>query len=366
MRLLVARPDLAYGNTRLRARRARLLGPAQLEALAGRDVDGLLAALAQDTAYAPDVQDALVRASGLRALLDAVRSHLARNLEELRSFYADERARALVDLLLAPWDLHNLLVLLRGRALGRPAEEVLAEHVPVGAIDGPAASAIAGQPDLAHAVSLLYAWRLPDPETARALDRAWPEWERTEDLPALERAVAVAHAARRVAALRAAGDEAEPLRRALRWEADARNVLVALRVREALAEGELPELPDLDALLLPGGRLRAARLQDAARRPEPERLAAELGAGTDVPGLPEALGRWARGAGLVEVQGVLEQRRHRALVDGFTRGDPLGLDVPLAWTTAKAVEVRNLRLLATGAARGADPELLRAELEAVA
>ena len=43
-------------------------------------------------------------------------------------------------------------------------------------------------------------------------------------------------------------------------------------------------------------------------------------------------------------------------------GDPLAIDVPLAFTTATQVEARNLRLLGEAAVRGIAAEVVHAEL----
>ena len=188
--------DFAYGNTRLRARWRTLLSEEALERLAHEDVDGQLAALAAATPYSSDVESALARARGLRAALLAVRSHLVRTLNELPALY-EGRARDLVEVDLAGWDLHNVLLLLRGAALGRPAAAVLDEHVPVGAFTTDVVGELAGQSDPDRVVALLVAWRVPDPETAATVAAGWPEFERTGDLPALELRVVIAHERRR-------------------------------------------------------------------------------------------------------------------------------------------------------------------------
>ena len=47
---LLSSADFVYGNTRLRARKGELLGPGEYEALLGRDLEGIVEALA-GTAY---------------------------------------------------------------------------------------------------------------------------------------------------------------------------------------------------------------------------------------------------------------------------------------------------------------------------
>jgi vacuolar-type H+-ATPase subunit C/Vma6 len=72
--------------------------------------------------------------------------------------------------------------------------------------------------------------------------------------------------------------------------------------------------------------------------------------------------RWITTADLNALQRAFERQ---ALADAtalFVTGDPLGIDVPLAFTTATQVEARNLRLLGEAAVRGIAAEVVRAEL----
>ena len=114
---------------------------------------------------------------------------------------------------------------------------------------------------------------------------------------------------------------------------------------------ELPQLTGPDGLLAGTGTVRGARIEDAIRRPEPQRTAAELErAAPRLPGLRTALAAWLRDAGPATVQRQLDDARERALLARF-RADPLGVSVPLAWDVAKQREARRLRLTATSAAR---------------
>ena len=156
--------------------------------------------------------------------------HFSRSLEEMRSFYA-ERARRLVDLLLSRFDIHNVVTVLRAQAgTKRPAGDALNALVPVGWLVEPVAGETLRQNELAGAVDLL-ARRMPDREQADALRRASAEYERTEDLAALERTVVTDHALRTTAALAAAGPDARTLLAVVRREIDEHNLLVALRLR---------------------------------------------------------------------------------------------------------------------------------------
>jgi V/A-type H+-transporting ATPase subunit C len=354
--------DFVYGNTRLRARKGELLGAGDYDALLGRDLDGILETLV-GTAYRPEIETALAVSGGRRALQEALRRHLARTLEEQRAFY-DGRARELVDLLLSRFDLHNLLALLRGRLHGQPAEQILANVFPLGALGDAASVEIARQAEPKRAVELLVAWRLPDAASARTLAKAWPEYERTEDLRTLEHTLTAQHALQLEAALDGAGADAEPLRELVAREHDAVNVLIVLRLRFALQLDELSELPRAPAAgrFLPGGRMRTEALETALRQPTRTEAVAKLVEAARREDWRAPLERIAAGGDLPTLQRELEVRRVRWAVGLFHRGDPLGVDIPIAYTVAKENEVRNLRLLGEGAAGGLPAAAIRSQL----
>ena len=363
MSALAPSADFVYGNTRLRARKGELFGVGEYDALLDRDLEETFAALA-GTAYRTEIEAVLaVAVADKRALHEVLRRHLARSLGELRVFY-DGSARELVDLLLSRFDLHNLLALLRGRARGEPPEQVLANVFPLGVLDDAAAQEIARQPDLGRAVDLLVSWRLPDPDVVRALADAWPEYERTEDLSALEHALTSRYALRVEQALRAAGPNAEPLRALVARERDAVNVLIVLRLRFALQLDELTELPPAPSAgrFLAGGGISSHALETALRQPTRAESVTKLIDAARREDWRVPLQRIAAGGDLPTLQREFETRRVRWAVALFLRGDPLGLDVPIAFSVAQENEVRNLRLLAEATTGRPAAAALRAQL----
>lgn len=366
MRLLGSRSgsrgaDFGYGNARLRARKTNLLSRADYEALVGRDVEAVLGELSS-TAYGPEVEGALTRFGGVRRLHEAVRQNLTNSLEDMRGFY-EGAARELVDILLSRWDLHNTVTLLRGESMAPLTEDALAYVFPIGSLSDALAREIARQNEFAAAVGLLIRWRLPDPDTAATLRDAWPEYERTEDLAALEHAVTAGWTARTAEDLATTGPDGDPLRRFFGRETDERNVLVALRLREALGRGELSGIPTSNetGVYLPGGSVRLDRLDDAIRLPDTGATARELAEAGPGDRWQQPLERWASGGDLIMLQRELEERRISDTVALFSR-NPLGVDVPVAYAVAKENEARNLRLVGEGAERGLDPEVVRSQL----
>lgn len=350
------RADFDYGNTRLRARRGAFLNVAAYERLLGEDIDGVLRAL-ENTRYAPPAE-AVRRLGGLQALHLAVRSQLAGSLEQMRSFYSG-RAGMLVEALLSRFDVQNVVSVLRARSHpDTPTEEALAALTPVGWLVEPLAREILRPRELAGAVDLLARW-MPDREQAGVLRAAFSEYERTDDLAALERAVLADHAARLAGRLASAGPDGATLRRFGQRETDEHNLLVALRLRDAIASGAEGTPPPADTALA-GGTIPPAALATMVRA-APATIVAAVGrlAGGIWQG---ALESWMTTADLNALQRAFERQ---ALADAtalFVIGDPLAIDVPLAFTTSAQVEARNLRLLGEAAARGIAAEVVRGEL----
>ena len=353
MRIL-GEADFGYGNTRLRARRGDLLSDADFERLLGEDVDGLLGSLEQ-TRYAPDLE-AAGRGGSLPRLHEAISRHLSRSLQQMRSFYAD-RARSLVDLMLSRVDVHNVVTVLRAQSGDK--REGADALVRVGWMTGSLAREVLRQDGLAASVDLL-ARSTPDPGQGVALRTAFAEYERTEDLAALERAVFADHAARLSATLSSAGSAARTLLHFARREIDERNLLVALRLRDAQAAGAEADTPPA-ATRIPGGSVPLAAFRDALNAPTAAAVATRLGrAGHG--GWQTPLDRWAANDDLSALERELERRRIADAVALFVAGDPLAIDVPIAFMAAKGTEARNLRLLGEAAARDIDPQIIRREL----
>jgi vacuolar-type H+-ATPase subunit C/Vma6 len=336
--------------------RAVLLDAADYERLLGLGVEGLLAALVE-TPYREDVQAALLRGRGLLALHRALSANLTRTLLAVRGYYQDRAGQA-VSALLARWDLHNALTLLRASVRGAGADEVLSLLVPVGALDEVAARELARQPDLGGMIELMVAWGVPRPEIGWALWRALPRFERDGDLPALEAVAVHAHAAALDRALAEPTSERRLLAPLLREELDRRNLLLALRLRDARGQGE--STPDDAGAFVPGGRIAPDALVALARagKEAPERS----GRLAPWPGWLEALDRWSRTGDLLELERDLERAVTLRAVALLRGEDPLGVAVPIAFVAAKDNEVRNLRLLGREAYAGTPAELVRDQL----
>lgn len=330
-----------YGNTRLRSRAAGMLTLAEVRELAGSpDLARLLGALSA-TPYGPDVEEALLRATGLPAVDGAVRLHLTRVLGEARSFY-DGEAGETFDLLLGRWDLRNLVALVR--VVGGTPVPVLDVLVPAGTIGEGTLADLARLRGLRDLVSLLAAWRLPDPSTA---SRLLPASEK--GALAVERALVEGHEEAVAARL---GGRSDAAAAELRAEADARLVVDAVRLREArLRQEEVPDLGARPLATLPVGLAGAV----VAARTREEAASLLAGRVSD-----RALEDWARDGDAGRLARALERDLVvRAAEAG--RADPLGPGVPVSYVWAVEEEARLVRLAGRAVALGRGRSLIDEE-----
>jgi V/A-type H+/Na+-transporting ATPase subunit C len=329
-----------YGNTRLRAMRARLLeGGDYSEMLASGSLDRMLAMLA-DTPYGPDVEAALVRARGLRRLDEAVRMNLARTLRQMASFY-DADVAPLIDLLLGRWDIHNLRSLLRLPASPLEAGDVSSLLVPAGRLAETELAELAAQPDTRARIDLIVAWQIPTPDTATLLSRARAEYEREGDPAVLERALDAAFATRLQSRL---GEERRGAAAILRAEVDLRNLSAALRFRATRMDRE-PEWSARPPAYVEGGLVAAELWEQLHHLDAAEAVVAHLTDRPLVDGWKAALTEWISHGDLPNLEASLQRRLTEAAVALFATGDVLGFDIPVAFTFAKEAEARNLRLV---------------------
>jgi V/A-type H+/Na+-transporting ATPase subunit C len=350
-----------YGNTRLRAMRSRLLGPADLSEMIGAgSLDRMLTMLA-DTPYAPDLEAALVRGRGLPRLDEAIRSNLARTLRRMASFYEGE-AREKVDLLLLRWDLRNLRTLIRLPEVPVRTEEDVALLVPAGRLGEAELTELAAQPDVASRIDLMVAWGVPSRDTAITLLAGRAAYLTEGDSSQLEAALDRAFA---VDMQQVLGQERTGAASILRAEIDARNLDVALRRREARIERE-PGWSDSGQAYVPGGTLTAETWTEVAATDSPETVATILAGKNPVPGWDEVIHAWVSHADVRDLTDRMRRAITSAAVSRFVTGDPLGFDIPLAFTFAKEAEARNLHLVGRGIVHGIPVAELERRLESAA
>ena len=362
---LTSAADFAYGNTRLRARKGELLGAAEYEALLGRDVDGDPRGPRRHGLPRRDRSRARRHAAASARCTSRSAGTWRAALGELRAFYEgrSRRARRPASLPLRSAQPARA----PARAGARPSRRSRCSRTSFRSARSAGrrrrrsrASRSSRGPSTCSSPG---GCRIP--AGARALADAWPEYERTEDLAALEHALTARHAQRLDEALRAAGPGADSLRELVAREHDAVNVLVVLRLRFALQLDELTDLPP-----------RSERRPLPGRRKNRRGRARGRAAAADACRSRREARRRRTTRGLACAAAAHRVRRRPADVAARARGEscPLGRRVCSSAATRSAStsrsrsrsrqenEVRNLRLLGEGAAGGLPAAALRAQL----
>lgn len=298
------------------------------------------------TPYGRDLQEALVRYEGLRAVDEALARNFQRATQAILRF-ADARPRALVEVVLLRWDLENLRVIVRGKHAGRPAEEVVQALLPAGTLREVVLKEMAGYPDMTGLAGTLEAVGHP---MAPAMAKGVARYVEAKDLTALEIHLERAYAESGLQQIGRRGHDANVLRGLLEAEIDAANAKTALKLASAgnLSKGERLRY------FIPGGPLLSAERFVALASPETQtQAAARLRArGFPVPDLP---------ADLIAFEREIDLRVAKGMASRYL-GDPLGVDIVIGYVAMKSTEVANLRLIARGKFLGLAREAIRREM----
>lgn len=341
-------PDFPYINARVRAMRSRLLDPGRMEEfLTLPTLEAFVQAL-NTTPYGHEVQEALTRFPALQAVDAALARHFYQTTAKILSF-ADGKARQLIEVVLLRWDLANLRVILRGKHAGSRSEELAANLIPAGSLSDAPLRELAGQPDVPAVVGALNALNHP---FAVPLQEGMAEYLETKDLFALELRLERFYALHGLRVAKGAGGGGAVVRSLLEAELDATNVKTALKLqRAALSRDEKARFH------VPGGRVVS------------EDVFLLLADGETA----------SQGVKVLRIQGfpvktvsadltAFERDLDRAMIKaqtGLYLGDPLGIDIVVAYLAMKYNEVKNLRLIARSKQLGIPRDRVRQEMVGV-
>lgn len=341
-------PDFPYINARVRAMRSRLLDAGRLEELLVLPtLDAFIQAL-NTTPYGHDLQEALARFPALQAVDVALgRQHYSTTTKILS--FADGRAHQLIEIVLMRWDLANLRLILRGKHAGSAAEAIAGNLIPAGGLTEAALRELAGQPDVPAVVG---AFSGLDHPLAAPLAEGLREYLETKDLFALELRLERFYATHGLRVAAGSGHNQQVVRSLLQAELDATNVKTAFKLQGAGGLGREAKA----RFFIPGGIVS-------------ENLFLLLAAAETA----EQGMKWLRVQGF-PVRSVsedllaFERDLDLAMARAQTRlylGDPLGIDIVVAYLALKYNEVRNLRLIARSKSLGIPRDRVRKEMVVV-
>ena len=339
--------DFSYINARVKVMKARLLAQGRVEELLqAADLDALIQALT-DTPYNLELQEALSRFRGARAVDEALSQNFYHTTRRILSF-ADGPSRRQIEVVLLRYDLQNIRAIVRGRHTGKTEDEILATVYPGGVLSEGQLRELLQQPDLRAIADTLVTWMHP---LGRALREGVDAAQRSGSLLDIELALDRAYARYGLRVSDGEGDGDATFRRFLSSEITATNVKTALKLRRVK---ELSR-EERQRFFIPGGAISLERFLTLA---DPQSSLAEAGAlrlfGAELKGTEQ----------LSEMERAIDRAALRWAAQLYL-GDPLALDVVIGYLTRKAAEVSNLRVIAHAKLLGLPTDLARQELVSV-
>ena len=341
-------PDFPYINARVRAMRSRLLDAGQMEELlAVPTLDAFTQAL-NTTPYGHEVQEALTRYPALQAVDAALARNFYHTTTKILGF-ADGKPRQLIEIVLMRWDLANLRLIMRGKHTGSRGEDLAANVIPAGSLNEAALRELAGQPDVPAVVGALSGLNHP---FVTPLQEGMAEYLETKDLFALELPLERFYALYGLRMAKGSGRSEQVVRSLLQAELDATNVKTAFKLQPTALGRE-----EKARFFIPGGRIVSADLFVLLA----DRQTAEQGV------------KWLRIQGfpvktVSEDLTAFERDLDLAIIKAQTNlylGDPLSIDIVVAYLALKYNEVKNLRLIARSKQLGIPRDRVRKEMVGV-
>ena len=330
--------ELGYLNARVRAWKSGLFSDAAYEEMVKADGIGGIEAHLRRSAYWRDIEICRSRfgkGEERKAIIEGLKENLSRALDDIWAM-GPEPARRLMRAFIAPWEVYNLKVLLRGVEAHVEPEEVYAQLSPVGEFDTPALKELSHQNGVKPLVEMLTTWGIP---YGKPLKAALSHYEKEKSLFHLEVALDSYLYPSLLEGLKGRGGDHKMVRAFLSDRIDLVNLLTTLKLagREHLAHPH-------SLYFVPGGR----RLDEKAFTT----LFLRKEAREVWDGLLEALkdGEWRRTLDRIpfEDQEHAEERCEGLIMRGLCRcatQAPLSIAVPFCYIYRKYREVKRLRFL---------------------
>jgi V/A-type H+/Na+-transporting ATPase subunit C len=339
--------DFSYINARVKVMKSRLVPPQRLEELLqAPDVGAIIEALG-DTPYNVELQEALSRFSGVRAIDEALSQNFYHTTRRILSF-ADGPEQRQIEVLLMRYDLQNLRAIVRGRHTGKADEEILATLYPGGMLSEARLRELLQQPDLRAIADTLVTWMHP---LGRDLRDGVDAAQRSGSLLDVEIALDRGYAQYGFRVADGEGDGEATFRRFLSAEVTATNVKTGLKLRRVK---ELPR-EERERFFILGGAISKERFLTLA---DPQSSL------SDGPALPLWGAQLSASENLVEMERTIDRAFQRMAAQMYL-GDPLGLDVVIGYLARKTAEVGNLRVIAHAKQLGISADVARQEIVVV-
>jgi vacuolar-type H+-ATPase subunit C/Vma6 len=334
--------DIFYLNTRLRAMRAQFLSRRDYERmLALPDLSGIVSAL-REGPYGQTIDSVGGETSEIARVEEALRRSFSETLSRLLAISSGDCEEA-VRLVLGRWELQAVKTVVRGKAVGVSAGEILSALVPTGLHDEAALEEMCRQPDLRALADLMVTWREP---WGRPLLQAMTGYRDPRDLHLLESALdrfwfrQSSDRLRAIASPRRESDGEDALTLFVSLSVDTTNLMTAVT---AVEEGIV--LADRGRHFLPGGRIFD---RNAFDRILASPTLAEALEEASVSLFRRPIGSLSPRSAGVPFLAVFERQMDQVLLRASRihfRVDPLGWGALVSYLLDKLREVRNIRTI---------------------
>ena len=340
--------DLSYFNARVRAMRGALLRKADYEPLMRlASAEALLEKL-KATEYGPFIEAASGRyAEPLEALSNALVADLAGSLGQLWKI-APDGARPLLKAVFSNWEVFDLKTLVRGLSRGVKRDEIKAALIPAREFDMAALNTLLSSKDLPDLVGFLETWGSP---YSGVLKPGLKEYQRSARIIEMELGADLRTNRLLLEALSAGPADTRIMRDWLGLKADLQNALTLFKIA---GEGYAQEAGA--GFFIEGGvklkRSNFVRLSGLKGKEELLNALKETGGSV----IRNVLDKAGPDPMLMEefAEDALKERlRALSIID------PLSIALPASYIYMKVREIKNLRLIARGAAFGVPLDELR-------
>lgn len=351
-----ASADLSYFNARVRAMRGALLLKGDYEPLMRLDSVEALVEKLKAAEYGPFIEAAGARyPDALEALSKALLADLSESLGKLWKI-APEGARPLLKAVLSNWEVYDLKTLVRGLSRGVKREEIKAVLVPAGEFDMAALNTLLSSKDITDLIGFLETWGSP---YAGVLKPGLREYQRNGRIIELElgadlrtnRLLLEALSTRTAGGAAGRAADGRIMRDWLALRADLQNALTLFKIA---GEGYSPAAAS--GFFVDGGfKLKRSNfVKLSGLRGKEELLDALRETGGSV--IKKVLD--AAGPDFM----LMEESAEDAIKEwlrALSVVDPLSIALPASYIYMKVREIKNLRLIARGAAFAVPPGELR-------
>lgn len=342
--------DYGYINARIRALKSFLLKKEDyLEAARQRTPDEFISFLLSRPSYSDDMRKILSLQATRFAPDEALKLNLCRIFRKILKF-CDGEPKALILILLTPWDIHNLHTIIRGILSIKNKDEIVASLIPAGRWDLEFLTRLAEAKDLKTLADNLAA--STEEILVKEFARLIKKYSQALPLETLENSIIEAYFEKARDKLGQGNNNTKIILDYLSLKVDFFNIVLALK-----NIGQ-----DAKINFLTGGKVKKEFLQDILQLKSVEDALRNFEQ-SPYPWLgSEGLNLYKRTQRLSSLERLLRKRFFSFCFNLYLRGDPLSIGIPLAFINFKDNEVNNLRLLSKAIYFGIPKDPLREEL----